>query len=64
MSLGQVVRGLSQVEATPEMPAELKASWNAWALKLCETENGSAQLRSKCARRGASAAARPSPTAS
>ena len=32
-----VVRGLSQVEATPEMPAELKSSWNAWALKLCES---------------------------
>ena len=29
-----VVRGLSQVEATPEMPAELKAGWNAWALKV------------------------------
>ena len=43
-----VVRGLSQVEAEPEMPAELKEAWNSWALKLCETENGGPQLRTKC----------------
>ena len=32
-----VIRGLSQVEATPEMSAELKVSWNQWALRLCES---------------------------
>jgi hypothetical protein len=30
------------------MAAELKTAWNAWALKLCESELGSPQLRSKC----------------
>ena len=43
-----VVRGLSQSEGTPDAQAELKNSWNAWALKLCDAEAGSAQLRSKC----------------
>ena len=43
-----VVRGLSQSEGTPDTQAELKNSWNAWALKLCDAEAGSQQLRSKC----------------
>ena len=31
-----VVRGLSQSEGTPDTQTDLKNSWNAWALKLCD----------------------------
>lgn len=31
-----VVRGLSQSDGTPDTQIELKHSWNAWALKLCD----------------------------
>ena len=41
-----VVRGLSQSESDDQ--ADLKLSWNAWALKLCEAEEGTPQLRGKC----------------
>ena len=50
-----VIRGLSQVEATPEMSAELKVSWNQWALRLCEStraknssRNNEPRVRSPC----------------
>lgn len=31
-----IVRGLSQSESTPDTQTEVKNSWNAWALKLCD----------------------------
>ena len=43
-----VMRGLSQSEGTADSQTDLKASWNSWALKLCEVEGGSPHLRSKC----------------
>jgi hypothetical protein len=43
-----VMRGLSQSEGTADSQMDLKASWNSWALKLCEAEGGSPHLRSKC----------------
>ena len=43
-----VVRGLSQSEGMSDLQAEIKLSWNAWALKLCEAEEGTPQLRGKC----------------
>ena len=43
-----VVRGLSQSEGMSDDQADLKLSWNAWALKLCEAEEGTPQLRGKC----------------
>ena len=43
-----VMRGLSQSEGTSDSQTDLKASWNSWALKLCEMEGGSPHLRSKC----------------
>ena len=43
-----VMRGLSQSEGTADAQTDLKASWNSWALKLCEVEGGSPHLRSKC----------------
>ena len=43
-----VMRGLSQSEGTADSQTDLKASWNSWALKLCEAEGGSPHLRSKC----------------
>ena len=43
-----VMRGLSQSEGTSDSQTDLKASWNSWALKLCEVEGGSPHLRSKC----------------
>ena len=43
-----VMRGLSQSEGTSDSQTDLKASWNSWALRLCEMEGGSPQLRSKC----------------
>ena len=41
-----VVRGLSQSEGTPDTQTELKNSWNAWALKLCDGPQSLAQPRS------------------
>ena len=43
-----VVRGLSLSESMSDDQADLKLSWNAWALKLCEAEEGTPQLRGKC----------------
>ena len=43
-----VMRGLSQSEGTSDSQTDLKASWNSWALKLCEVGGGSPDLRSKC----------------
>lgn len=43
-----VVRGLSQSDGVPDSQLELKVSWNSWALKLCEAEDGSVQLRGRC----------------
>ena len=40
--------GLSHSEGTSDSQTDLKASWNIWALKLCELEGGSPHLRSKC----------------
>ena len=37
-----VVFGLSQSDGMSDL------SWNAWALKLCEAEEGTPQLRGKC----------------
>ena len=42
------MRGLSQSEGTSDSQTDLKATWNSWALKLCEAEGGSPHLRSKC----------------
>lgn len=31
-----VIRGISQSDSTQDTQTELKNSWNAWALKLCD----------------------------
>ena len=42
------MRGLAQSEGTSDSQTDLKATWNSWALKLCEAEGGIPHLRSKC----------------